>query len=113
MKAEELAVIKERERAVISDGWYYDGSTVRQTHCIPVIWSDGDGPRMNDEVGQFIANARQDVPKLVADVERLQARLSECESLLGDAYGLLDDVHCYETETYEAITKYFYGDDDE
>lgn len=74
MKAEELAVIKERAQSVISDGWYYDGSTVRQTHCIPVIWSDGDGPRMNDEIGQFIAHAREDIPKLVAEVERLQSQ---------------------------------------
>lgn len=45
-------------------------------------------------------------------IESLTERLNEAESLLSEAHDLLDDVHCYETETYEAISKYFNGDDE-
>lgn len=37
-----------------------------------------------------------------------QARkLSECESLLSEAQDLMSDVHCYDTEIYHEISKYF------
>lgn len=87
MKTEELAVIKERASKYEMD--------------------------MTATLSNEYRITKVDVPELVAEVERLQAKLSECESLLGNAYGLLDDVHCYETETYEAITEYFYGEEDE
>ena len=46
-------------------------------------------------------------------IEELSGKLSEAESLLSEAHDLLDDVHCYDTETYEAISRYFNGGDDE
>ncbi|UGO46179.1 hypothetical protein PQE74_gp096 [Bacillus phage vB_BanS_Chewbecca] len=52
---------------------------------------------------------------LVDALEHLEVkidRLSEAESLLSEAHDLMDDVHCYDTDTYRAITKYFYGDDE-
>ena len=47
------------------------------------------------------------------EIERLRNRLSECESLLSEAHDVMDDVHLYDTELYEEITRYFYGGDDE
>lgn len=44
-------------------------------------------------------------------IEALEERLTEAESLLGEAHDILDDVHCYETETYRSISKYF-GEDE-
>ncbi|MDF1510704.1 hypothetical protein PZE06_21445 [Robertmurraya sp. DFI.2.37] len=46
-------------------------------------------------------------------IEELSEKLSQAEDLLSEAHDLLDDVHCYETETFEAISRYFNGCDDE
>jgi hypothetical protein len=59
------------------------------------------------------ATAGETFEKLVAEIERLNAKLGECESLLSAAHDVMDDVHLYETELYEEITQYFYGGDDE
>lgn len=48
---------------------------------------------------------------MVHRMEELQDRLSQAEDLLSEAHDMLDDVHCYDTETFEAITKYFYGEE--
>lgn len=53
----------------------------------------------------------EDVPALVAEVERLQQQLEKANGLLGWAHDVLDDVHCYETEVYQEISEYF-GEDD-
>lgn len=59
------------------------------------------------------ATAGEALEKLVAEIERLNAKLGECETLLSAAHDVMDDVHLYETELYEEITQYFYGGDDE
>lgn len=41
-----------------------------------------------------------------------EERLSEAEGLLSEAHDLLDDVHCYNSNIYKDISKYFYGDED-
>lgn len=45
------------------------------------------------------------IPK--AEYVRLTDRLAKAESLLGEASGLLDDIHGYDTDTYRAIDEYF------
>ena len=45
------------------------------------------------------------------EIDRLQAKLNVVESLLSDAQGVMDDVHCYDTDTYHAISRYFDGED--
>lgn len=47
---------------------------------------------------------------LLQEVEKIKEKLGKCESLLSEAHALLDDVHCYETEIYNDISKYFEGD---
>ena len=59
------------------------------------------------------ATAGEALEKLVAEIERLNAKLGECETLLSAAHDVMDDVHLYDTELYEEITQYFYGGDDE
>jgi hypothetical protein len=44
-------------------------------------------------------------------IEQLTERISEADNLLSEAHDLLDNVHCYDTETYKTISRYFYGDD--
>lgn len=47
------------------------------------------------------------------EIEELRERLDVAEGLLLDARDSLDDVHCYETEMYELITEFLYGDNDD
>lgn len=47
------------------------------------------------------------------EIERLQERLSTAEDLLCEAHDLMDDVHCYETDIYHAISRYLNGEEDE
>lgn len=108
---EQLDAIRKRAEAATEGPWYYDN----QTGDLIEI-NTGKYPKKvlaDEATGVFLANAREDVPALLAEVERLQQRLSLAEDLLSEAHDLLDDVHCYETETYEAITQYFDGGDNE
>lgn len=50
---------------------------------------------------------------LLRKLEEKDSKLSEAEGLLSDASNLLDDVHCYDTDTYNAISKYLYGEDED
>lgn len=81
MTESELAVIKARadaategpwESEIAVEGWYeMDAYSIRG----PKYWTwDGNMLRPDAE---FIAHARTDVPKLVAQVERLRARVEE------------------------------------
>jgi len=54
----------------------------------------------------------EDVTKLLAEVEALKAQLSDVETLLYEAHDMLDNVHCYDTDLYREISKYFNGEDD-
>lgn len=36
-----------------------------------------------------------------------ELKLEKAINLLGEAHSLLDDVHCYDTETYHSISKFF------
>lgn len=47
------------------------------------------------------------------EIERLQAEISEADSLLSDAHDLMGNVHCYDTDEYRAISRYFNGGDDD
>lgn len=51
------------------------------------------------------------VLSLLHKVEELEKELSNCEGLLQEAHDMLDDVHCYDTELYQGITKYLHGDE--
>lgn len=53
----------------------------------------------------------EDVTKLLAEVERLQTKLSNVESLLTEAHDVMDDVHLYDTALYVDISKYLYGEE--
>lgn len=47
------------------------------------------------------------------EIEQLQTQISEADSLLSGAHDLMDNVHCYDTDEYHAISRYFNGDDSE
>lgn len=112
MTHEQLEAIRKRAEKATEGPWNY-----YFTHGISVKSESKE--ILDDEVGvirytdaEFIAHAREDIPALLAEVERLKAQLSEAESLLSEAHDMLDNVHCYDTELYGEITKYFYGEED-
>lgn len=115
MNAEKLNEIKERAEKATSGPWLalYEGTNaeIYSTKTAEDICEITAKDEYHAEDAEFISNAREDVPALVAEVERLQAQLEKCEGLLSWAHDVLDDVHCYETDVYEEITQYFDGDD--
>lgn len=50
---------------------------------------------------------------LIDGISDRTVRLTDADRLLTDAHDLLDNVHCYDTETYRNISKYFNGEEDE
>lgn len=70
-----LTEIKKREERLVTEKWYYDGETICESqNGNPVITANNHGDIMMGEVvGQFIVNAREDIPMLVVEIERLQA----------------------------------------
>ena len=109
MNAKQLNAIKERAEKATPGDWKTDEHRVYSEKMdddfICEMWTSFAD-------AEFIANARQDIPQLVAEVERLQQRLSTAESLLSEAHDVLDDVHCYETGVYVDISKYLYGEEE-
>jgi hypothetical protein len=81
---ERLAEIRERERAATPGPWEVDEAC--GDVWSPSIWrsiaivEDLDLPLVNSEADRaFIAAARQDIPDLLAEVERLRARIQDLE----------------------------------
>lgn len=113
---DDLNMIKERAKKATPGPWYADDERWPGNANLQYWFNthyDGVGAAATKADAEFIAHAREDIPRLVAEVERLSKRLSEAESLLSEAHDVMDDVHLYETELYEEITQYFYGGDDE
>ena len=47
---------------------------------------------------------------LLQKMETIKEKLNKCENLLSEAHDLMDDVHCYDTEIYHEISRYFNGE---
>ncbi|CAM3631224.1 hypothetical protein [Mesobacillus zeae] len=119
MTEEELQAIRERaERATVGD-WDYDvedGGISNGNFMVAMADSNAEGYpyiRAKECDLEFIAASREDIPKLLAEVEWLTNRLNEAENLMSEAHDLLDNVHCYETDVYNAISKYFNDEEDD
>jgi|SRR5690625_1478470 len=108
---EELNAIKERYDNATEGPWNYypeDGvvATSDKGYCF--------APEIAEEIGydgngEFIANVREDIPKLLTEIDELRNRLDDVEGLLEDALGDLDEVYLnlHNTNTYDDITDYF------
>ncbi|MFF5993436.1 hypothetical protein AAGS61_01620 [Lysinibacillus sp. KU-BSD001] len=95
MKAEQLQVIKERAEKATNGPWKVvkseeSGVQIGTTWesgqlkaCVPVVTTaHGKGSvtvYINDRNAEFVAHAREDVPALIAEIERLQASLELTE----------------------------------
>src|SRR5690625_695988 len=108
---EELDAIKERCENATEGPWKYyheDGevATSDKGYCFATEISEEIG---YDGNGEFIANAREDIPKLLSEIDELRNRLDDVEGLLEDALGDLDDMYLnlHNTKTYDDIMDYF------
>lgn len=96
MTPEELEAIKARAEAATPGPWFYDpdndvrteAGSIYETHgafgryktdCL----TSGNGSYFNHSDGEFIAHARQDVPALVAEVEKLRGEVDRLSHALG------------------------------
>jgi hypothetical protein len=85
---EELAAIEARANAAMSGPWKkrsqrYQATRVtagREVVCLAGRSADVVfGRRMHDETMEFIAHARRDIPRLLAEVRRLRAMLTSTD----------------------------------
>lgn len=96
MKQEQLNAIKERVLKATSGPWELDDDKS--------IWNKEGrnylgSSSLNQSDNEFIANAREDVPTLVAEVERLQKRLVQtekcCEIMEKATFKATDKMICF------------------
>lgn len=94
MKAEELAVIKERADKATEGPWMHSPYYEEDYGEVTSIKGVDVAEYLTIEDAQFIAHAREDVPKLVAEVERLRSvvwRISDyCDMSVEETRAYLD-----------------------
>lgn len=77
----DLAPIKARAEAATPGPWKDDGEIIGPGFGIAQTWDKHEDDFANAEANsEFIAHARQDIPALVAEVERLRAVISDREA---------------------------------
>lgn len=129
LTAQEIEAIRKRAESATEGPWKWDGDslTYRKHGMLdPIVWANQYGDITVEEPdAEFIANAREDIPKLLAEVEalrnalkpddttlmatnqRLQADLKEAESIaLWSARRL---PQTYKSFAYDAIDELFGG----
>lgn len=80
MTDEELREIKDRADAATPGPWdYMDGYVIKDETVLCEMFTDNPvyGDSRNDTT--FIAHARTDIPRLIAEVERLRDFATECQ----------------------------------
>lgn len=94
MTPEKLAEIKEREAKTTPGPWEFGKAYVYRFH-VPNEPRNGNGFRVGSCVDEqdlidtvFVAFARQDIPLLLAEVERLQAELKRVQGNNRPSYSL-------------------------
>ena len=93
----DLEAIKARAAAATEGPWEWDDPTIGQHWSRPVPWATvvddevncggycyggSSSPIKSDADGQFIAHAREDIPVLLAEVERLREEREELQRRL-------------------------------
>src|SRR5690625_3404239 len=108
---EEITVIRERADKAVYAPWRIGKQSPNGLYNVGSTDGLLTAQTTNEANAAFIAHARQDIPKLLAEIERLREKLGEADSLLSDAQSLMGKVHCYDTDEYRAIWGYFDGGD--
>lgn len=107
---EELRAIRERAEKATLAPWQ-----LADTADGAWLLDDADmiiaGTFERDEDAVFSAYARQDIPKLLAEIERLQRRNKLANDLLMEVEEELVDFYLAETDIYTEIQEFLYGSD--
>ncbi len=82
MTQERIAEIKAREAKATPGPYHVNFKEIRSADGVPIAYP-ADHYLVEDAKANalFIAHARQDVPDLLAEVERLQKRVAELETI--------------------------------
>ena len=93
----DLEAIKARAAAATEGPWEWDDPTIGQhwsrpqpwatvvddeVSCMAYCYGGSSSPIKSDADGQFIAHAREDIPVLLAEVERLRAQLTITDEMV-------------------------------
>ena len=85
----DLDAIKARAEAATAGPWEADDSDADGVNVGWYVWSDFDettvAPHLDHDDAEFIAHAREDVPALIAEVERLRAGREIEQTMLRNA----------------------------
>lgn len=105
LTAEELSAIKERAEKATAGPWSREfGETVDGIEivsdsikgCLREVVSIDSGVVRYPDM-HFIAHSRDDIPKLLAEVERLKKIEAEAIEIIGEMYGgCRDDIYFFE-----------------
>lgn len=94
MTHEQIEAIRERAEKATEGPWNWDGdfTYTKRGMLEPLIWeSEYKGIGVEETDADFIAHSREDIPALLAEVERLQKQNEEYERALSQiAHG---DTH--------------------
>src|SRR5690625_5427735 len=87
---EELSEIRERAEKATEGKWYYEidgdlySEKARERVMYPYLTAESiPYIKVSKEDAAFIAHAREDIPKLLAEVDRLNKIIEECGKDLG------------------------------
>lgn len=90
MTTEMIAAIRERAERATPGPWQWEmlrrGVMGADTLVAMAVWGDEVTEQyiaISDADAEFIAHAREDIPKLLAEIERLQAELKYYKYALG------------------------------
>lgn len=79
LTAQEIEAIRKRAESATEGPWKWDGDslTYRKHGMLdPIVWANQYGDITVEEPdAEFIANAREDIPKLLAEIERLRSEV--------------------------------------
>jgi len=91
---EELSEIRERAEKATEGKWYYEidgdlySEKARERVMYPYLTAESiPYIKVSKEDAAFIAHAREDIPKLLAEVDRLNKIIEECGKDLGSIEG--------------------------
>lgn len=89
MTITELEQIRQRAEAATEGVWRFDGENTvdSEIYLGGIVWRDEVATRLSDTDGAFIANARQDVPALLTEVETLITEKAAARRMLDELIG--------------------------
>lgn len=94
----DLDAIRAREAAATPGPWFDDGQEIytESEHDWVAETLDIDNPKSTAANAQFIAHAREDIPGLLAEVDRLRAELAAADLVTSSMRLAIDEADAEE-----------------